>query len=136
MRHVQLHPGLALQLWLSARQAAHVSAHAVAVPDAFADRISLAQHRKAAAYTVLEPNEGRHFDGVYTAGNWTYVMPYELGYDADTLFRRMQDTTVSIYWSPNPDSGAVDLHSVMTFLHDFDLAVGIGHAVGRQGGLA
>jgi STE24 endopeptidase len=51
--------GLALQLWLSARQAAHVSAHAVAVPDAFADRISLAQHRKAAAYSLARLGAAR-----------------------------------------------------------------------------
>jgi len=44
--------GLALQLWLAARQAAHIIAHRSAVPAAFADRISLAQHRKAASYSL------------------------------------------------------------------------------------
>ena len=36
------------------RQAAHVSAHAGQVPAAFADRIELAQHRKAAEYTLAQ----------------------------------------------------------------------------------
>jgi len=44
--------GLALQLWLASRQAAHIIAHRSAVPAAFADRISLAQHRKAASYSL------------------------------------------------------------------------------------
>ena len=44
--------GLALQLWLAARQAEHIRGHAAAVPAAFADRISLQQHRKAANYSL------------------------------------------------------------------------------------
>jgi len=44
--------GLALQLWLAARQSAHIIAHAKSVPAAFADRISLAQHQKAASYSL------------------------------------------------------------------------------------
>lgn len=44
--------GLALQLWLAARQAAHVIGHRARVPAAFADRISLAEHQKAASYTL------------------------------------------------------------------------------------
>jgi STE24 endopeptidase len=44
--------GLALQLWLNARQAGHVRAHADRVPDAFAQRITLADHQKAAAYSI------------------------------------------------------------------------------------
>lgn len=51
---IALAAGTALQLWLLARQARHVAAHADAVPEAFADRISLADHRKAAAYTLAK----------------------------------------------------------------------------------
>jgi len=47
-----LSTGLALQLWLVARQAAHIRAHAQTVPAAFADRISLEQHQKAASYSL------------------------------------------------------------------------------------
>lgn len=44
--------GLILQLWLSARQAGHIRAHADRVPQAFADRISLADHQRAAEYSL------------------------------------------------------------------------------------
>ena len=44
--------GLILQLWLATRQARHIRAHAAAVPEAFADRITLAQHQKAANYSL------------------------------------------------------------------------------------
>ena len=49
---VALLAGLGLQLWLAARQAGHIIAHQSAVPDAFRDQISLAQHQKAASYTL------------------------------------------------------------------------------------
>ncbi len=44
--------GLVLQLWLAARQASHIVAHAQRVPAAFADRISPAEHQKAASYSL------------------------------------------------------------------------------------
>jgi len=44
--------GLALQLWLTARQAAHILSHRDAVPAAFASQISLAEHQKAAGYSL------------------------------------------------------------------------------------
>ena len=44
--------GLGLQLWLGARQAGHIIAHQTAVPDAFRSQISLAQHQKAASYSL------------------------------------------------------------------------------------
>ena len=44
--------GLTLQLWLAARQATYIRSHAEAVPPAFADRISLEQHQKAASYSL------------------------------------------------------------------------------------
>jgi STE24 endopeptidase len=44
--------GLALQLWLAGRQAGHIRRHRDRVPDAFVERISLAQHRKAADYSL------------------------------------------------------------------------------------
>lgn len=42
---------LATQLWLSNRQSGSISQHRAAVPDAFADQITLEQHQKAADYT-------------------------------------------------------------------------------------
>ena len=44
--------GLALQLWLVGRQAAHIITHRNAVPEAFADRITLQDHQKAASYSL------------------------------------------------------------------------------------
>ena len=40
-----------LRLWLAGRHLRHVAAHRPAVPEAFRDRISLADHQKAADYT-------------------------------------------------------------------------------------
>jgi STE24 endopeptidase len=48
---VALATGAALELWLLRRQAAFVAGHAGRVPDAFAERIGLAEHRRAADYT-------------------------------------------------------------------------------------
>ncbi|MFH1870351.1 MAG: M48 family metallopeptidase [Pseudomonadota bacterium] len=44
----------ALRLWLDFRHLRHVRAHRDRVPDNFADRIDLADHRKAADYTVAK----------------------------------------------------------------------------------
>ncbi len=44
----------ALRIWLALRQWRHVHAHRDAVPAAFAERISLADHQKAAAYTTAK----------------------------------------------------------------------------------
>ena len=45
---------LAVRIWLSRRQVAHVQAHRDAVPPAFVSRIGLAAHQKAADYTVAK----------------------------------------------------------------------------------
>jgi STE24 endopeptidase len=50
---------LALKLWLAQRQIRHVSEHRAAVPQAFADRIALADHQKAADYTLSNARQGR-----------------------------------------------------------------------------
>ena len=49
---------LALRLWLAQRHVAHVAAHRDAVPPAFADRIGLAAHQKAAEYTIARTRFG------------------------------------------------------------------------------
>ena len=51
--------GLAVELWLLRRQERHVLAHVDRVPDAFAERIDPAQHRKAADYTVAQLGAAR-----------------------------------------------------------------------------
>jgi STE24 endopeptidase len=45
---------VALKFWLASRQVRHVARHAAAVPSQFADRVTLAAHRKAAAYTIAK----------------------------------------------------------------------------------
>jgi STE24 endopeptidase len=47
-----------LRLWLAARQIRHVSRHRDAVPAAFAGRVSLAAHQRAADYTVARTRLG------------------------------------------------------------------------------
>lgn len=47
-----------LKYWLAFRQIRHVIAHANAVPEQFADRITLEAHRRAAAYTVEKTRLG------------------------------------------------------------------------------
>ena len=51
---VALAASLAVRLWLAARQVAFVRAHRESVPAAFASRIGIAAHRKAADYTVAK----------------------------------------------------------------------------------
>jgi STE24 endopeptidase len=41
-------------VWLVSRQVRHVATHRGAVPPAFAHRISLAAHQKAADYTLAK----------------------------------------------------------------------------------
>lgn len=50
--------GLLLKLWLATRQIRHVAFHREAVPAAFAERISLAAHQKAADYTIAKSRLG------------------------------------------------------------------------------
>ncbi len=47
-----------VQLWLARRQQAYVIAHRARVPDAFAERIALDDHHKAADYTVSKTRLG------------------------------------------------------------------------------
>ncbi len=48
-----------VRLWLSRRQARHIRAHYESVPAAFADRISLADHQRAADYSCSNLDMGR-----------------------------------------------------------------------------
>lgn len=46
--------GLLVRLWLASRQIRHVARHRGAVPEAFAQTISLTAHQKAADYTIVK----------------------------------------------------------------------------------
>lgn len=50
---------LVMRFWLAQRQIAHIKAHRASVPEAFADKISLDDHQKAADYTVAKTQFGR-----------------------------------------------------------------------------
>ncbi len=57
---------LLIQLWLAQRHLRHVAHHRAAVPAAFADKIPLAAHQKAADYTLAKVRFGR-VDGLISA---------------------------------------------------------------------
>jgi STE24 endopeptidase len=50
--------GLCVQIWLATRHIRNIRHHREQVPDAFADKISLAAHQKAADYTIAKTNFG------------------------------------------------------------------------------
>ncbi len=50
--------GVLLRIWLASRQIRHVAQHRSAVPAAFAGRIALAAHQKAADYTIAKTRLG------------------------------------------------------------------------------
>ncbi|KRC23632.1 M48 family metallopeptidase [Acidovorax sp. Root217] len=50
--------GLALKFWLASRQIRHVAGHRASVPAAFAERIPLTAHQKAADYTITKARLG------------------------------------------------------------------------------
>ncbi|WP_137896588.1 M48 family metallopeptidase [Ramlibacter sp. 2FC] len=55
---VALLTSLVLKFWLATRQVRHVARHRAAVPAAFASRIPLAAHQKAADYTIAKARLG------------------------------------------------------------------------------
>jgi STE24 endopeptidase len=65
----------ALRLWLARRQVAHVLAHREATPAAFAGRIDIASHRKAADYTVAR----QRFGVAETAADVAVLLALTLG---------------------------------------------------------
>ena len=67
--------GLALRLWLATRQIRHVAQHRSAVPTAFAHRIPLAAHQKAADYTIAKTRFGLLEMALATAAvlGWTLL---------------------------------------------------------------
>jgi STE24 endopeptidase len=55
---IALLASLGVRFWLAGRQITHVRAHRDATPPAFVDRVGMAQHRKAADYTVAKQKLG------------------------------------------------------------------------------
>lgn len=56
---VMLATSTLVQLWLARRQAHYVRTHQTAVPDAFAEKITLEDHQKAAHYTLTKNRFGQ-----------------------------------------------------------------------------
>jgi len=81
----------AFELWLSLRQTKHVTAHRNKVPEAFRSQIDIADHHKAADYTVAKGKIGRieSLIGLVLLVFWT------LGGGLAWLF----DTWQSLAWS-------------------------------------
>jgi STE24 endopeptidase len=76
-----------VHLWLAGRQLRHVAAHRDRVPDAFADRIPLDAHRKAADYTMAKTRLGR-VDLIYSS---LLLLGWTLGGGLQWLYR---------FWEP------------------------------------
>jgi STE24 endopeptidase len=77
---------LVVQLWLSMRHISHVRRNRDQVPAAFADRIALEEHRKAADYTITRTRFGmidKLFGLLFVIG-WTFAGGIEL---LDQLWR-------------------------------------------------
>ena len=51
------------KIWLNLRNRRHILAHRHQVPEEFQEKISLAEHQKAADYTVSKLTIGQYFDG-------------------------------------------------------------------------
>ena len=70
---VALGLSLALQLWLTNRQVKSIETNRSAVPDAFATKISLDEHQKAADYSLakLKINKIELFYGALLLFGWT-----------------------------------------------------------------
>ncbi len=79
---------LALKFWLATRQIRHVAAHRHAVPPAFAGRVSLDAHQRAADYTLAKGRLGL----LTTAFGSVVLLGWTLLGGLDTLNTLLRDT--------------------------------------------
>jgi len=84
----------AVRLWLARRHAAHVAAHRQAVPDAFADRVGLAAHQKAADYTIARTRFGM----LETLFDMGVLLALTLGGILDALIGRTGSLAANPLW--------------------------------------
>lgn len=96
--------GTALQFWLAGRQASYVRRHAGRVPEAFAERVPLADHRKAADYTLARLGVER----LELALGPLVLLAWTLGGGLNLLDQAWQSTGWSPLWQ-----GVALLMSVM-----------------------
>jgi len=83
-----------VRLWLARRQIAHVAAHRGAVPPAFAARIGLAAHQKAADYTVAK----QHLGTVETIVDAVVLVALTLGGGLAFVFGWTQSIDIAPLW--------------------------------------
>jgi len=103
-----------LQLWLSLRQAKHVTDHRTTVPDEFTNKITLEEHQKAADYTVTKGKFGRLQLLLSTVvlllwtlgGGLEWLDKFIRGFDGNTL-----TTGVTVLITFTLISGIIDLPS-------------------------
>ncbi len=88
---VALASSIALRLWLARRQVSYVRAHRDATPAAFASRIDVAAHRKAADYTVAKQG----FSLVETAADAAVLLGLTLGGGLAGLIRATEALSLS-----------------------------------------
>ncbi len=107
-----------VKLWLAQRQIRHVAANRDSVPAAFADRIPLDAHRKAADYTLANTRLGR----VETLFNAVLLVAWTLGGGLQLL----DDSVRALGWESIPTGVAVIIGAflVMALL---DLPVSLYH---------
>lgn len=94
-----------VQLWLSLRQKQHVSGHRSAVPEAFSDKITLAEHQKAADYTLAKGAFGR----IELMVGFVVLLVWTLGGGLEWL----DQTWRSVGWGPLLTGTAVILSMIL-----------------------
>jgi len=106
--------GAGIQFWLGGRLMTYVRSHQNAVPDAFAEKISLDEHQKAAAYTLAKNSFSQKmlFFGVVLLLLWTLGGLLEL---LDQAWRSLEWselwTGVAVFISFGLLSSIIDLPS-------------------------
>ncbi len=86
--------GLLLELWLLGRQARSVRRHRDRVPAAFAEEISLAQHQKAASYTLANAR----LEGISLLSGVVLLLALTLGGGLNWLYGLWQTIAISELW--------------------------------------
>lgn len=92
---IALSLSFAVEFWLSKRQARHVAAHRDQVPAAFADKVPLEAHQKAADYTLAKGKLG-DIDHIVSA---IALLALTLGGIADWVFRAWTGWVGSPLWA-------------------------------------
>jgi STE24 endopeptidase len=85
---------IALQWWLIGRQREYVARHRDTVPEAFADRIALSAHQKAADYTVAKLGVGR----IELLAGGVYLLVWTFGGGLNGLDTLWQQTGWNGIW--------------------------------------